>query len=253
MSGRTYSQSCFTLEHNGVALLEGKLAESSTTLIHVCHAILPSAEEVPIVHSHVVCKKLLHVKANEAMGPDSIPPLIIKELAYVLTEPVKKIFNTSLSTGEVPILWKCSNIIPIPKVKQPCENDTRPISLTPILSKVLEDFVVSWIEGVGTCKHIDSGQIGRLKGSSTTYCLLGFFHNWLSELDNPGCYLRACFLDFSKAFDRIDHTIVIGKLIDLGVCRSIIPWICSFVTDWWHCVKLGQTFSNWLPVRAVIP
>ena len=86
-----------------------------------------------------------------------------QEFAYELTEPVTKIFNTSLSTSEVPILWKCSNIIPIPKVKQPlCESDTRPISLTPILSKVLEDFVVSWmIEDVG--EHIDSRQFGSLK------------------------------------------------------------------------------------------
>ena len=65
--------------------------------------------------------------------------------------------------------------------------------------------------------------------------------------------MRACFLDFSKAFDRIDHTIVIRKLIDLGVRRSIIPWICSFLTDRWQCVKLGQTASNWLPVRAGVP
>ena len=94
--------------------------------------------------------------------------------------------------------------------------EPHPIYLfTPILSKVLEDFGVSWmIEDVG--KHIDSRQFGSLKGSSTTYCLLDLIHNWLSELDNPGCYLRACFLDFSKAFDRIDHNIVIRKLIDLG-------------------------------------
>ena len=73
------------------------------------------------------------------------------------------------------------------------------------------------IEEVG--QHIDSRQFGSLKGSSTTYCLLDLIHNWLSELNNPGCYLRACLLDFSKAFDRIDHTIVIRKLNDLGVRR----------------------------------
>ena len=237
LSGRTYSQSCFTLERDGVVLSEGELAESLNQYYATVAAdipplgksclpsFLPSAEEVLIVHSHVVCKKLLHVKTNKAMGPDSILPRIIKELAYELTEPVTKIFNTSLSTGQVPILWKCSNIIPIPKVKQPlCESDTRRISLTTILSKVLEDFVVSWmIEDVG--EHIDSRQFGSLKGSSTTYCLLDLIHNWLSELDNPGCYLRACLLDLSKAFDRIDHTLVIRKLIDLGVRCSIIPWI----------------------------
>lgn len=190
-------------------------------------------------------QKLLQIKRNKAMGPDSISPRIIKEFAYELTEPVTKIFNKSLSTGEVPILWKCSNIIPIPKAKQSlCESE---ISLTPILSKVLEDFVVSWmIEDVG--EHIDSRQFGSLKGSSSTYCLLGLIHNWLSELDNPGCYLRACFLDFSKAFDRIDHTIVSRKLIDLGVRRSIIPWICSFLTDRLQCVRLGQIISSWLPM-----
>ena len=265
MSGRAYSQYCFTLERDGVVLSEGELAESLNQYFATVAAdippldtaclppFLPSADEVPILHSHVVCKKLLHVKANKAMGPDSIPPRIIKELAYELAEPVTKIFNTSLSTGEVPFLWKCSNITPIPKVKQPqYESDTRPISLTPILSKVLEDFVVSWmIEDVG--EYIDTRQFGSLKGSSTTYCLLDLIHSWLSELENSGCYLRACFLDFSKAFDRINHTIVITKLIDLGVRRSIIPWICSFLTDRWQCVKLLQTVSNWLPVCAGVP
>ena len=94
---------------------------------------------------------------------------------------------------------------------------------------------------------------GSLKVSSTSYGLLDLIHNWLSELDNPGCYLRACFLGFSKAFDRIDHTIVIRKLIDLRARRSIIPWICSFLTDRWQCVKTVKTVSNWLPVRAGVP
>ena len=111
--------------------------------------------------------------------------------------------------------------------------------------------MVSWmIEDVG--EHIDSRQFGSLKGSCT-YCLLDLIHNWLSELDNPSCYLRACLLDFCKAFDRIDDTIVIRKLIDLGARRSIIRWICSFLIDRWQCVKLGQTISNWLPGRADVP
>ncbi len=72
-------------------------------------------------------------------------------------------------------------------------------------------------------------------------------------MDNPGHYLRACFLDFSKAFDRIDHNIVITKLIDLGVRRSIIPWICSFLSNRRQCVKLGQCVSRWLSTSAGVP
>ena len=116
----------------------------------------------------------------------------------------------------------------------------------------LDDFVVSWmIEDIG--EYIDPNQFVSLKGSSTTFCLLNLVHNWLSEMDNPGCYIRACFLDFSKAFDRIDHIIVIKKLIDLGVRRSIVPWICSFLSERRQCVRLGRSVSKWLPVGAGVP
>ena len=92
MSGRTNRQSCFTLKSDGIALLEGELAESLNQYFATVAAdiqpldrscllsFLPSAREVPIVHSHVVCKKLLQVKRNKAMGPHSISPWIIKKL-----------------------------------------------------------------------------------------------------------------------------------------------------------------------------
>ena len=102
-------------------------------------------------------------------------------------------------------------------------------------------------------EYMDARQFCSLKGSFTTYCLLDLLHNWLSELENPGCYLRAFFLDFSKAFDSINHTIVISKLFELGIRRSIIPWICSFLTERRQCVKLGQSTSHWLPVNAGVP
>ena len=105
---------------------------------------LPAAVSPPTIHPHEVCSKLLKLQTNKAMGPDSIPSRILKEFAYQLAEPVTSIFNTSLSSGLVPVLWKDFSIIPIPKAKQTqVESDTRPIALTPVLSKVLEDFVVS--------------------------------------------------------------------------------------------------------------
>ena len=235
MPGRAKSQPQFTIERGGQLLSEGELAESlNDYFVSVANDIppldisslptfLPAAVPPPTIHPHEVCSKLLKLQSNKAMGPDSIPPRILKEFAYELAEPVTSIFNTSLSSGLAPVLWKGSTIIPIPKAKQTqVESDTRPIALTPVLSKVLEDFVVSWmVEDIGG--QIDNRQYGSLEGTSTTLCLQDLIHNWLSKMDNPGHYLRACFLDFSKAFDRIDHNIVITKLIDLGVRRSIIP------------------------------
>ena len=92
------------------------------------------------------------------------------------------------------------------------EGDFRPISLTSCLSKVLEDFVVTWL--IDDIKDkIDPNQFGCLKGTSTTYCLLDMIHTWLTYLDPPRRHLRLCFLDFSKAFDRIGYNVLIEKLL----------------------------------------
>ena len=92
---------------------------------------LPTAFPPPTVHPHEVYSKLVKLQTNKAMGPDNIPPQILKEFANELAEPVTLILNKSLSSGLVPALWKDSSIIPIPKAKQVhLESDTRPISLS---------------------------------------------------------------------------------------------------------------------------
>jgi hypothetical protein len=78
---------------------------------------------------------------------------------------------------------------------------------------------------------IDPKQFGSLKGSSARFCLIDMVNNWLRTLDAPSHYLKVCFLDFSKAFDRINHNILIEKLILLGVRRCTIPWICDFLSN----------------------
>ena len=107
-------------------------------------AFLPAETCVPTIQPHEVCRKLLAVQPFKAQGPDNVPCRILKEFAYELAEPVTTIFNASLASGIVPAIWKDSNITPIPKIQSPTnEGDFRPISLTPGLSKVLEDFVVT--------------------------------------------------------------------------------------------------------------
>ena len=109
-------------------------------------AYLPPNERVPLVHPHEVCKTLLSFQPNKAVGPDNIPPRIIKDFAYERAEPVTTIFNPPLFAGVVPSIWKESNITPIPRVKQPQNSgDIGPISPTPILSKFPEHFVVTWM------------------------------------------------------------------------------------------------------------
>ena len=196
---------------------------------------------------------MLNTKVLKSSGPDNIPNRIIKDFAYELAEPVCHIFNTSLSTGEFPNIWKDALITPIPKASSvTCEEELRPISLTASLSKILEDFVVNWM--VDDVKHkINPQQFGCLKGSSTTFCLIDMINNWLRTLDDKSSYLRIAFLDFSKAFDHIDHNILVSKLLALGVRLSLIPWICSFLSNRRQSVKIDNFQSDWGINNAGVP
>ena len=116
----------------------------------------------------------------------------------------------------------------------------------------MEEFVAEWIlEDIA--HKIDHKQFGVIKGTSTTLCLLDMFHNWLLNLDTHGQYFRICFLDFSKAFDRINLNILVTKLVFLGVRRSLLPWICSFLSNRKQRVKLGKSLSEWVTTNASVP
>ena len=174
MSGKPDKVRSFSLERDGVLLNNESLASvlnefyvSVSSDIRPLDkdslpAFLPSRNDIPTIQPHEVCIKLRALTTHKSAGPDKIPNRILKDFAYILVDPVATIFNKSLSTGVVPRIWKEANVIPIPKCNQPeSESDTRPISLTPGLSKVLEDFVVRWLLDDLNGK-IDTRQFGCL-------------------------------------------------------------------------------------------
>ena len=111
-----------------------------------------------------------------------------------------------------------------------CEDELRPISLTACLSKILEDFVARWI-------------------------MDDVVNNWLKTLNAQSHYLiRVCFVDFSKAFDPINHNILVTKLLSLGVRESLIPWICDLLSNRPRSVKIdGFQSDYWAFVNGNIP
>ena len=165
-----------------------------------------------------VFTKLSNLKRTKASGSDNLPSWVLNEFAMELSSPVAEIFNASIQERVVPVSWKEADVIPIrktDKVKE-IENDLRPISLTPILSKTLEHFVAEWI--MSQIRHlVDRKQFGSLAGLSTTHALLPFFHHLYGTTDQPDQCVRVLLLDFSKAFDKIDHHILIKKMEEMAI------------------------------------
>ena len=93
-------------------------------------------------------KKVSLYKCCRAPTPDNIPPWMVKHYAHLLAAPVTAIFNSSLRKGKLPDIGKTATVVPVPKKHRPgsLESDIRPISLTPILAKVVEAIALNWVD-----------------------------------------------------------------------------------------------------------
>ena len=199
-------------------------------------------------------RALTTTKRYAAVGRDEIAARFLRENASSLSRPLASIFNASIREGFVPSLWKSTNDTPIPKSSPALDvdSDFRPISLTPIVSKVLESFPCNWL--LQSTQHcIDKLQFGSLKGSNTNMALLYLLHHWYEALDSPSTILRICIVDFSKAFDRIDYNILLHKLEQMSVHPVLINWIANFLSGRKQRTRVGPHYSNWETINAGVP
>ena len=120
------------------------------------------------------------------------------------------------------------------------------------MSKVCERFVADWVlESIRDL--IDIRQFGSLQNSSTSHALVSLLHHILSETDKPGKAVRVFLLDFAKAFDLIDHTILLQKLTHINVPQMSTNWIRSFLADRKQRVRINECVSDWRTVNDGIP
>ena len=217
---------------------------------------LPTNCRVPvtyIINTDRVTKLLNAIKINKAIGPDDIPNWILRDHAINLAPPICAIFNDSIREGYIPALWNYATVIPIPKVTpaRKIEEDLRPISLTAVLSKQLESIVGGWILDIIVDK-LDVRQYGGMKGLSTTHALVDMVHNWLVAADKRMAS-HVVRLDYRKAFDHVDHTVLVNKCKMYGLPGFIIRWIGYFLSDRSQRVRLGQELSDWVHLKGSIP
>ena len=218
---------------------------------------VPSQQQIPdnyIISVSQVEKTLSKINKRKAVGPDAIPNWLLSDMAPFLAPPICAIWNSSLRESYVPGIWKTGEVCPIPKVKPPVrvDKDLRPISLTPVLSKCLESFIKEWMMDI-LLDVIDDHQYGSIPGSSTVLALVELIHMWLTEAEKPNTVIRILLLDFRKAFDRVDHKILLSKLASTDLPDFIINWVTAFLYDRKQCVKLGSTKSCMAHLKAGVP
>ena len=193
------------------------------------------------------------LKSSRSTHPADIPPRVTKEFALELTEPLTHIFNCCLNQGIFPAVWKTSSVSLIPKTPNAKSLDQlRPISLTRLNGKIFESFLAEWTM-VDFYPHIDEQQYGNVKDSSTTHYLVDVVDTVLKGIDEAGHYATLCAIDFTKAFDRINHNIAVQKLIDIGIRPSIIPVISSFLCNRTQSVRIKGRSSACQSISGGVP
>ena len=194
------------------------------------------------------------LKPHKASGPDDISPRVVKESIHSIVDPLCDIFNKSISSGIIPDRLKIAKIIPIYK-KNDKENiqNYRPIALLPIFSKLFEKILHQRIyDFFVTKKLLIDEQFGFRKNYSTCLGALNLTDYVIKNIDK-GNYCLGVFMDLSKAFDTIDHHILLRKLYHYGIRGLSLKLFENYLSNRKQYVVVDGVSSSYKEVTCGVP
>ena len=179
-----------------------------------------------------------------ATGIDKIPSSALIDARSVICDPLCSIINSSITSSTFPTAWKCASVFPLHKSGvRTTPSNYRPISLLPVASKILERHVQQQLSS-----HLNQNdllfpfQSGFRQNHSTQSLLLYCLDQWYKALDDKK-YVGV-FLDISKAFDTVNHNLLLLKLSHLGLSPSTIAWFKSYLSNRCHQTRIENTYSS---------
>lgn len=194
------------------------------------------------------------LKNKKSTGYDNISTKLLKFIIDDVAPVLTFIVNNSFSQGIFPENLKLSSVVPILKSKASFKLDNiRPISLLSIFSKIFEKLMVVRLHRyLNKINFLSINQFGFLKGKSTEDALLNVTENIYNSL-NSSCKTTGLFIDFKKAFDLVDHEILLCKLEAVGIRGVALCWFRSFLVDRQQKVKILGNFSPPKVVESGVP
>ena len=199
-------------------------------------------------------KKIIKSLKSNSSGHDDISSFFIKIAIDHLTDPLVNIINASLKHRKFPENWKKAIVKPIPKIPNATlPTDFRPISLLTTFSKICEKAATfQIIRFLEENNKRDKNQSAYQKNHSTSTALLNISDDLYDAIDDSELTILVL-LDYSKAFDTINHRLLYAKLQDLGFEFSAISWIVSYLTDRKQKVKTSTDESGWETIKNGVP
>lgn len=209
---------------------------------------------IPFLEASYVEKYLSSIDTTKATGTDNIGPRLLKIAASEIADSITFICNRSIEESLFPNKWKDAKVSPLHK-SGPCDdvNNYRPISVLPVLSKILEKHVhFSLINYLNEYNLLHPTQSGFRSAHSCETALVNMIDRWLNSLDN-GQLVGVVLVDFKKAFDLVDHKILLQKLKIYGLSDDSLNWFSSYLLNRSQRVSVNNVLSQHKSILYGVP
>lgn len=238
-----YSPKCIADAFNSL-FASALTTEPCSTFPKPCLLTTSTLSDVTF-HIDEISKSLSRFKPSSYPGPDSLPPSIFIFGGPDIPVLLLKLFNISILTGVLPSQWKTSVIIPRHK-KGPMHdpNNYRPINHTPIISRLMEKLVKArLVEYLLSHCLINPRQHGFLRARSCVSCQFDFLDHVTKAIDG-GKAIVIIYLDMTKAFDRVPHSRLLGKIESYGITQPLLSWFSSYLSARNQVVNINGCISH---------
>ena len=194
------------------------------------------------------------ISSTSAAGPDGFPAVLLKKCKDSLKTPIRLIWQNSVNNSDIPACMKLGIITPIHKGGSRGEpKNYRPVSLTSHIIKIFERIIVKkLVQYLERNNLLNNGQHGFRKERSCLSQLLEHYQA-LSEALEDWEVAEVLYIDFAKAFDKVDHGVLMRKLRKLGIGGLAFRWIHSFLSNRKQLVVIERISSNESDVRSGVP
>lgn len=206
----------------------------------------------PLISTSDIVYYIRTTKSSIYSGPDGIPACILTNCANALAIPLSIMFNVSLKYGYFPEVWKKSFIIPLFKAGSKLNViNYRGIAKLSAIPKLFERCLIDYL-----CRQISSWltplQHGFRKGCSTVTNVLQLT-TLINRAFNEGKATDVVYTDFSKAFDKVNHNLLLAKLDLMGFSENMLCWIKSYLSSRTQCVCFNNSISKAILVNSGVP
>jgi len=199
-------------------------------------------------------ERLIGELPNKSCGLQSIPAFIYKFCKDLVSPVICALFNNSVNSGIFPDTLKIARVVPVFKAgDKHSVNNYRPISVLSIISKIFEKLMHNRLMTFVTNNDVLSkNQFGFRTNSCTSDAVLEFLDHAFTSLSNNRA-LMSVFLDFSKAFDTVNHNVLIKKLAHIGIRGVASRWFSSYLSDRRQYVRVGDSSSTVSEITVGVP